>query len=164
MTNNSLIGLPDNIFDHLRLSSLYLDGNKLTSIPQSIFGVNTLRNFKISNNDISNIPIEIKNLDKLYDIDLRNNTITSLPTEIESLKSTLKYIYLHNNPICTNGWLDENKNAKEMIEKSGALESGAAGCKAQCSIYCQDRYLGNDVCGRGCNFKACKFDGGDCTQ
>ena len=75
-----------------------------------------------------------------------------------------KYIYLHNNPICTNGWLDENENAREMIEKSGTLESGAAGCKAQCSIYCQDRYLGNDVCGRGCNFKACKFDGGDCTQ
>ena len=64
----------------------------------------------------------------------------------------------------TNGWLDENKNVKEMIEKSGALESGAAGCKAQCSIYCQDRYIGNNFCGRTCNFKACKFDGGDCTQ
>jgi Leucine-rich repeat (LRR) protein len=164
MTNNSLVDLPDNLFDNLKLASLFLDGNRLKSIPQSVFDANTLRNFKIANNDISNIPVEIKNLKQLYDIDLRNNTISSLPTVIESLKSTLKYIYLHNNPICTNGWLDENKNAKEMIEKSGTLESGAAGCKAQCSIYCQDRYLTmkNQGCARDCNSKVCDFYGGKC--
>ncbi len=158
MTNNSLVDLRDNIFDNLKLYSLFLDGNKLKSIPQSVLSMKTLRNLKISDNYISHIPKDIMNLMELDDIDLRNNTIASLPNEFEKLSNTLTYIYLHNNPICTNKWLDTNVNIKEMIESSPG-----AGCEEQCSIYCQDRYLGNGICGGECNFEDCKFDGGDCT-
>ena len=54
---------------------------------------------------------KLLNLFELEDIDLRNNTIASLPNEFEKLSNTLTYIYLHNNPICTNKkWLDTNIN------------------------------------------------------
>ena len=46
---------------------------------------------------------DIQQLVRLHDIDLRNNTIKSLPTEIVELGQPLKYIYLHNNPVCKNG-------------------------------------------------------------
>eukprot|EP00943_MAST-04B_sp_MAST-4B-sp1_P006906 g6906.t1 len=161
MTNNSLIDLPDNIFDNLKLDSLFLDGNKLKSIPQSVFSITTLRNFRISNNYVSDIPKDIGNLLELDDIDLRNNSIVSLPENIEKLKTTLKYIYLHNNPICTNGWLDTKKNIKEII---GDSTDAGAGCKAQCSIYCQNRLLGNNYCAAECNVETCEFDKGDCSQ
>ena len=114
---------------------------------------------KVHNNYISDVAKDIQYLVRLHDIDLRNNTIKSLPTEIVELGRTLKYIYLHNNPVCKNGWLDGNKNVKEMIERLPG-----AGCTAQCSIYCQDRYVEdkNFGCGRDCNSKACQFQGGKC--
>ena len=137
--------LADDIFNGMRLVTLFIDGNHLKKLPRSLYSITTLRYLKLHNNYISDVAKDIQQLVRLHNIDLRNNTIKSLPTEIVELGRTLKYIYLHNNPICKNGWLDENKNVKEMIERSPG-----AGCTAQCSIYCQDRYVEdkNFGCGR----------------
>ena len=159
MSNNSVSTLADDIFNGMRLVTLFIDGNHLRKLPRSLYSIATLRHLKLHNNYISHVSKDIRQLVRLHNIDLRNNTIKSLPTEIVELGRTLKYIYLHNNPICKNGWLDENKNVQEMIEKSPG-----AGCKAQCSIYCQDRYVEDKTigCSRECNFKACQFQGGTC--
>ena len=149
--------LPTELFK-LNLVTLYVDGNKISNISEDIGQISNLRNLKLNNNkNIASVPTTIEKLVKLTDVDLRNNTIKSLPKEIAKLKTTLKYVYLHHNPICTNGWLDTNVGIQEMIENSPG-----AGCTAQCSMYCQDRVLGNDYCGRECNFEGCKFDNGDC--
>ena len=95
----------------------------------------------------------------LFDIDLRNNTITDLPEEFLELKNSLQFTYLNNNPICSNGWLDGKKHIKAIVEKGEG-----AGCKAQCSIYCQDRYSELNVCGRDCNSKQCGYAFGACTR
>ena len=96
---------------------------------------------------------------RLHNIDLRNNTIIDLPEEFLELKNSLQFTYLNKNPICSNGWLDGKKHIKAIVEKGGG-----AGCKAQCSIYCQDRYSELNFCGRDCNSKQCGYYFGACTR
>ena len=71
----------------------------------------------------------------------------------------LNYLYIHNNSLCTNGWLDGEKDIKALVERKPG-----AGCVKQCSIYCQNRLKSNNYCAVDCNTKDCKFDGGDCLQ
>jgi len=163
ISNNSLSTLPNELFlnpetnINTKLVSFFIDGNYLKQIPQEIKHARALTNLKINNNRISNVPKEIGSLKRLSNIDLRNNNITDLPDEFLELKSSLQFTYLNNNPICSNGWLNAKKDIKAIVEKREG-----AGCNEQCSIYCQDRFCGNDFCGRGCNSASCKFDGGDC--
>eukprot|EP00942_MAST-04A_sp_MAST-4A-sp1_P009889 g9889.t1 len=164
ISNNSLLTLPNELFvdktkTNSKIRSLCLDGNNLVEIPKAIRFASALANFKVQNNYISNIPKEIGKLKKLHNIDLRNNTIKDLPEEILQLKDSLEFIYLHSNPICSNGWLDGEKDVNDMIKKAPG-----AGCKAQCSIYCQDRYKDFNFCGRDCNSKQCDYAFGACGQ
>ena len=70
-----------------------------------------------NNNNISEIPDYWNSLASLKDIDLRNNAIEKLPENaILKLKSSLKYIYLCNNPICTNGWLNTVPKIRDLVE------------------------------------------------
>eukprot|EP00944_MAST-04C_sp_MAST-4C-sp1_P001012 g1012.t1 len=164
ISNNSLSILPNEIFVNSKtninskLVSLFVDGNYLKEIPESISYATTLKTFGINNNYIANVPKQIGVLKSLSYIDLRNNSINNLPKGFIDLKDSLTFVYLHNNPICSNGWLDKEKDIKMMVEKGGA------GCNKQCSIYCQDRFKGNGVCDAYCNAALCEFDGGDCIN
>eukprot|EP00942_MAST-04A_sp_MAST-4A-sp1_P005979 g5979.t1 len=157
LSNNTLFELPDEIFEKLYLISFYVDGNKLSRLSKSINQLVTLSNFQAHNNYLSKIPQGIGNLGNLYDIDLRNNTITSLPTEFGKLRKSIKFVYLHNNPVCINGWLEK---APEEIQNIINIQN--QGCSPQCSIYCQDRFIGDKTCSRECNSAICQFDKGDC--
>ena len=161
ISNNSLLALPIFVNSESNIASklvtLFVDGNYLKQIPQEIKHARALTNFKINNNRISNVPKEICSLKQLSNIDLRNNTITDLPEEFLQLKSSLQFTYLHNNPICSNGWLNAKKDIKTIVE-----HGEGAGCNEQCSIYCQDRFTSSGICSQECNSASCEFDGGDC--
>eukprot|EP00944_MAST-04C_sp_MAST-4C-sp1_P007657 g7657.t1 len=155
LSNNSFVELPEELFA-LNLKLLNVDGNMLTEIPEEIGDLQTLSSLKLNNNNnISEVPDSIGKLRKLLDIDLRNNAIEKLPENaILKLESSLKYIYLRNNPICTNGWLVTVPKTRALVEKSAKI---GAGCTPQCSIYCQDRWLGSGQCpaGRECDSEEC---------
>ena len=158
MSNNSLYRLPLELF-MLKIVTIYVDGNRLKSIPTEIGKMTTLQHARFNNNhNITNVPEEIGNLVRLKDVDFRNNAIEFLPDSFESLNA-LKYIYLHDNPICSNGWIENGASTKI---KDIVTKNDEAGCVAQCSIYCPNRFKGDEVCDRECNSIACKFDGGDC--
>eukprot|EP00942_MAST-04A_sp_MAST-4A-sp1_P014877 g14877.t1 len=158
MSNNSLYRPPVELFA-LKIVTIYTDGNRLNSIPAEIGKMTTLQHARFNNNqNITNIPEEIGNLIKLQDIDFRNNAIESLPNSFESLNA-LKYIYLHDNPICSNGWIEDGASTKI---KDIITRNDESGCVVQCSIYCPDMFKSDKVCDSECNSVACKFDGGDC--
>ena len=146
----------------LSLYVLTLDGNRLTKITENIGNIKTLSILNLhNNNNISTVPDSIGKMIKLRQLDLRNNAIEILPNEaILKLKKSLKYIYLHDNPICINGWLYSNSDIRNMVDQSAELYD--AGCEPQCSMYCQDRWLDLKICVRECNSKACKFQNGAC--
>lgn len=161
LRNNSLIEIPDELFE-LNFGSLYLDGNRLQTISGKIGNLESVLYLSFNNNkNISTVPGEIGNLKLLQELDLRNNAIATLPDSIKKLKQ-LGYTYLHGNPICTSGWLDKEKEIKEIVEKSPE-----AGCKKQCSKYCQDswrdRNTGIKTCVSGCNSKECDYQNGVCS-
>eukprot|EP00943_MAST-04B_sp_MAST-4B-sp1_P007584 g7584.t1 len=156
LSNNSLIEIPDELFE-LNLAALYLDGNNLQTISSKIGNLKNLLYLSFNNNNnISTVSDEIGNLVLLKVVDLRNNAIAALPDSMVKLKQ-LEYTYLHGNPICSSGWLDKEKEIKEIVEKSPE-----AGCKKQCSKYCQDRYLGRKSCISDCNSKECDYQNGVC--
>ena len=95
----------------------------------------------------------------LVDFDIRNNAVGALPNSLESLNA-LENIYLHNKPICSNGWI--NSKASEKLQ--GLIKPNKVGCIAQCSIYCQDIFIEDNICDRECDSAACKYDGGDCEE
>ena len=69
------------------------------------------------------------------------------------------YFRAHGNLMwCANGFLDGKTDVTELV---GSVEGG---CKAQCSRFCQDRFLKDSYCGRECNSVACDYDGGVCVQ
>ncbi len=157
LSNNSLVELPEEFFPIQSLGNFLLDGNNLTQIPTAIGKLRSLHTLNLNNNRIMKVVDSIGNLASLRTLDLRNNTIHKLPKQIVNLKKSLKYIYLHNNPVCTNGWLEGEKDIKALVERQPG-----AGCDKQCSIYCQDRFKSNNYCAANCNTELCNFDGGDC--
>ena len=166
MSNNSLSSLPAAMFvnsetkENSMLISLYVDGNHLKEIPRDIQYATGLNELGFNRNFISNVPKEIRALRKLDAIDLRNNNITNLPTtSILALEKSLDYIYLHNNPICSNGWLDDEKDVEALLTKVPG-----AGCTVQCSNYCQNRYLTLKTCFRECNVEECGYQNGVCVE
>jgi leucine-rich repeat protein SHOC2 len=157
LSNNSLTKLPVELFT-LNLILLYVDGNQINNIPSEIGKATLLKHVKFNNNDnISIVPDEIGNLARLVDVDLRNNAIEFLPDTFQLLDK-VEYAYLTGNPICKNGWIEStaSKKIQDIVTKNNA------GCVAQCSIYCQDAFLDDDICDAECNVKRCKYDGGDC--
>eukprot|EP00942_MAST-04A_sp_MAST-4A-sp1_P000681 g681.t1 len=159
VNNNSLVDVPQEVFT-LNLRSLFLDGNYLTNVPKEIEKVQTLQILHLHNNNIKNVINSIGRLVRLRILDLRNNSIKELSEEAVVDLKALEYIYLSDNPVCSNGWLDKVPKVKNIVEKSTDL---GAGCKPQCSIYCQDRWVGDGFCVRDCNSFDCNYDGGDCT-
>ena len=163
MSNNSLKLLPKELFISSRtnmnsnLITLFVDGNYIVDIPADVKYASNLRSFKVHNNYVKNLPKEVGTLKRMYDIDLRNNSLSKLPLSFLELKDSLKFIYLHNNPICRNGWLEKNNDMKEFVDKMPE-----AGCEKQCSIYCQNRFLTRKPCVRECNSIECDFQGGIC--
>ena len=166
LSNNSLSSLPAAMFvnsqtkETTMLISLYVDGNQLEEIPRDIQYATGLKELGFNMNFISNVPKEIGALRKLLHIDLRNNNITNLPTpSLLALEKSLDYIYLHNNPICSNGWLDDEKDVEALLTKVPG-----AGCTAQCSNYCLNKYLTLKPCFRECNVKECGYQNGVCVE
>ena len=57
-----------------------------------------------------------------------------------------------------------------VVGATGAFGSVAAstyagaGCKAQCSIYCQNFFKEDQTCDNECNYAACDYDGGACSE
>ena len=159
ISNNSVALVPSEL-GSLGLYQIALDGNTIRSVPASFGNLNTLQYLFLHNNRyISKIPAQMGQLGQLKVFDLRNNSLTSLPSELGGLKS-LKYLYLEGNPLCNiSNWISM---VPPNIRASVSGESGA-GCKRQCSPYCQDPWLKDKECYSECNSEACKFHDGVCS-
>eukprot|EP00944_MAST-04C_sp_MAST-4C-sp1_P006282 g6282.t1 len=125
VSNNSLAELPVELFT-LKIAGLTLDGNQLISIPDQIGGMVSLQHLRLQNNNITMVTNTLGQLLKLRAIDLRNNRIHRIHDSAVADLKALKYIYLHNNPVCSNGWLDKATVAKKIIDESS---NRGAGCK-----------------------------------
>ena len=114
----------------------------------------------LHNNRITSLPRQIGQLSRLFSLDLRNNSIPSFPAELNKLaRKKLKYLYVYNNPICSNGWINSGGPSEEIKK---FLISPEMGCKEQCSPYCNSRQLGEKQCLRDCNSIDCKYQNGMC--
>jgi hypothetical protein len=155
LSNNSIIELPTKHMS--KLWDLFIDGNKMNKFP-SISEIPALRQLRVHNNkNISNIPDSISILSRLEELDARNNMIAELPISLLKLKK-LKYFYLHENPVCKNGWLEKNSELKKMVEANDG-----AGCSKQCSPHFQDRFFELKICAAECNSLQCSFCRGKCN-
>jgi hypothetical protein len=157
-SNNSVIELRNEIFT-LSLVTLMADGNNINKIPENIGYLISLQYLRFNNNrNIPQIPKTIGGLVNIREFDVRNNSIESLPEEFVNLKR-LQYAYFHNNPMCSNGWLEDmSQEMKKLVEVPGA------GCTEQCSPYCQDAYFELGTCLRECNTIQCKYQNGVCLK
>ena len=154
LDNNNIASIPKSIKSSGALIRLLLSNNSITQLPIELFNINietlylwkpikhdSRRNWKGDNSwiyrfnttNITTIPDRISNLEKL-DIDVRNNVIIPLPQGLEALNK-LENFYLHGNPVCSNGWIDNSASEKM---KDLIYRNKAAGCTVQCSIYCQN--------------------------
>ena len=161
LSNNTIEELPKELSD-TNLIWITLDGNGLSQIPGHILNLNkTLYLLNIQNQNITSLPENLGSLSKLGVLDLRNNSITMLPESVTNL-NRMKYLYLYANPLCSNGWMETApEEVKKMVQQNEGKED-QAGCKRQCSPYCQNRHLNSNVCGRECNSIECEFNKGSC--
>jgi hypothetical protein len=159
VSNNSLSAVPKELFLVNGLLSLKLDGNYITSIPNEIENLKHLQIIDAQNNRIASVSKEIEKLSRLDTLDIRNNILDSIPAELSNLRSLI-YIYLHGNPICSNGWLPKAPNSLQELVKN----SPGAGCNKQCSMFCKDVYTNDGMCDPECNSLSCTFDRGDCER
>ena len=157
-SNNSVVELRNEVFK-LNLVTLTVDGNNLSKIPENIGSLISLKYLRFNNNNnIPQIPKTIGGLVNVREFDVRNNSIESLPKEFVNLKR-LQYAYFHNNPMCSNGWLEDmSQEMKKLVEVPGA------GCTKQCSPYCQDTYFELKTCLRECNSIHCEYQNGVCLK
>lgn len=157
-SNNSVAELRNEIFK-LNLVTLMADGNNINKIPENIGYLISLKYLRFNNNrNIPQIPKTIGELVNVRELDVRNNSIESLPEEFINLKR-LQYAYFHNNPMCSNGWLEDmSQEMKNIVEVPGA------GCTEQCSPYCQDAYFELKTCLRECNSIQCEYQNGVCLK
>eukprot|EP00944_MAST-04C_sp_MAST-4C-sp1_P015080 g15080.t1 len=161
VSNNSLTEVPVELFS-LNIVGLSLDGNKLRGLPDRIGEMKTLRTLMLNNNNITTVTNAIGQLVNVYTIDLRNNNIHQIHDAAVANLMSLQYMYVHKNPLCSNGWLDVASIAKTVIDES---DNRGAGCRPQCSLFCHDRLLpasSRKYCARECNSRECRFDGGRC--
>jgi hypothetical protein len=163
--NNSFSKFPLEVVQVPTLLFLYLDGNYIRSLPSEIKALHRLSSLTLHNNRyIQSIPTSIGSLATLQRFDVRNNNISFLPHEIGSLKN-LKYIYLENNPICSNGWVTAAENIM-LVDKIESLSDWGGGCSKQCSQYCASWNLKEypKSCSAECNSKLCDYHNGACQR
>ena len=162
ISNNSFQAIPAVVFTMKSLQNLYLDGNNITYVGEEIGNLKELADLTLHNNvQIRSIPSAIGAIRRLDYFDIRNNTIAALPEEIANLPLRIG-LYLSNNPVCSNGWLDKSAN---LGVKAAAEKMPGAGCNEQCSPYCafwlREMFA---MCTRECDSSNCKFHDGHCAQ
>eukprot|EP00944_MAST-04C_sp_MAST-4C-sp1_P015113 g15113.t1 len=155
VVNNSLAVLPESLFSHNSISQIVVDGNDLDSLPLNIGNVwKTLKLFGAARNNLTSVPSSFSQLSNLNVLDLRNNSLTSLPPWDQL--TSLTYLTVAGNPLCTNGWQSSGK-VRELMANEGE------GCTRQCSDMCLNMYLYNDGCDAACNVPECNYDNRQCV-
>ncbi len=194
ITNNKLTSLPNSIGNLQTLVSLFLFNNNITELPESVGGLKRLVTVSVENNRLKRLPKSIGRwqylnsfyawnniLDHLPDtvgewkyvrtIDLRHNQLENLPHDANEWEN-IEFLYLAGNPMCVR-----HLNIPIQLQQAKGL------CQKQCSVNCEDQWLGDGYCGdydhayesrrnvdpnikpkpnSGCNTAACEYDKGDC--
>lgn len=100
LNHNNLSFLPES-FTHLSyLEFLDLSHNKISKIPSSFNQLQRIKTLDLSNNKIEELPDNFQDLKVLERMDLHNNLISPENWSNIIFPSSLKEIYLSNNPIC----------------------------------------------------------------
>ena len=79
-----------------------------------------LKELWLHNNQLNKLPNWIDNLTNLENLSIDNNQIKSLPESIKKLASTLKKLYLGDNPVWNNQ--KEMKKIKSWLPNTKILE------------------------------------------
>lgn len=149
ISNNSVASLPKELFSptsHI----IRVDGNRLRRLPD-VGGASALWWLWINNNNVAELPESVAKLLRLEELDARHNPLAALPPALGDLPA-LKRVYVDGTPVCADGRWGEQAWERRV----------EGGCTAQCSRYCQDKFLGDKQCIAECNSEACAYDGGDC--
>src|SRR5436305_311023 len=71
---------------------------KLSAVPPEIGSLTALQALFPNGNQLTAVPPEIGSLTAIQTLCLHNNQLSAVPKEIRKLESSLKRLYLHDNP------------------------------------------------------------------
>jgi len=100
LSHNNLSNIPESFSQLSCLEFLDLSNNKISKISSSFYKLQKLKTLDLSNNEIEELPNNFQDLKDLELIDLHNNLISPENWSNIIIPSSLKEMYLSNNPIC----------------------------------------------------------------
>ena len=131
-----------------------------------------LLQFLAWNNTFTSLPKTVGDMKSLIAVDFRHNALTGLPSSVSQWRN-IEYLFLAGNPLCSK------------LSIPGDLKAAKGWCEQQCSVDCNEGFLGNNMCddsnynyqfskkynsnikpkaNSGCNTAACGYDKGDCLR
>jgi Leucine-rich repeat (LRR) protein len=96
--SESLIELPDSLWELTALQSLNISYNQLTALPEAIGQLTQLQSLDISYNQLTALPAAIGQLTQLRSLDISDNQLTALPEAIGQL-TQLRSLYISYNQL-----------------------------------------------------------------
>ena len=91
LSNQSLVKVPDTVFNQTELEHLNLSNNELEgSLPAEVRLLSNLKSLNLSHNNFTGVPAEIGQLANLEVLDLSFNKLTGLPYEFKNLANLQK--------------------------------------------------------------------------
>ena len=100
LNHNNLSNIPESFTQLSCLEFFDLSNNKISKFPSSFYKLHKLKTLDLSNNKIEELPFNFQDLKSLERVDLHNNLISPENWSKIKFPSSLKEIYLSNNPIC----------------------------------------------------------------
>lgn len=82
---NNIVTLPDSLCSLRNLVELDVSNNRLISVPEAIGGMTSISFLNLSINKLSSLPLSIVKLSNLTELNVSENQLSCLPDDIESL-------------------------------------------------------------------------------
>ncbi len=98
LSNRDLDSIPEDLFDHLELTTLHLNNNNISHLPKDIGRLVKLNSLNLSNNTLTELPPDLGQLQKLQILNLSGNRLESVPKQMKQL-GKLKSLHLNGNRI-----------------------------------------------------------------
>lgn len=172
LADNRLSTLPPQIVSLTSLQTLYIGGNQFSTLPPEIGSLTALKVLSVSRNRLTSLPPEIGSLTSLQSLYLYQNQLANLPKEIRKLESSLKQLYLHDNPklglsleVLGPTWQDdrERKNAA----KPSAILAAYFGAQVGHALPLNEvklLFVGHGRVGKTCLIKALRGEPFDAAE
>lgn len=98
LSNQGLRNLTPEIFEHVFLKELRIEGNLLKEVPVEISELEYLEVLNASNNKLMKVPVDLCKCKNLKYLDLSDNLLSSIPLELGNLYQ-IEHLDLDRNPL-----------------------------------------------------------------